>query len=370
MARRGYGADETLAAFEQALALADRVGETPMRYSILYGLWASTGIRGRHAKALQSAEALVELASKSPDTASLVVANRVASASHWFTGDFAKAERYIDAALAHFDPVAHADLANRFGQDIGVTVHNFLALNLLTLGQTQRALAHAEETERLAKSTGHVPTICYAMIHRSIFGLIAGDLASARRCLSEMIPIAQEHHLALWLTYSSVVTEILAASNGDKSSVQRYKTADAAMISEKCMFYLPHLRAHVAWSALAMDLPDDAAELAAMAQDLIDETGETYALSDLHRLRAAIAIAGGDTEPAEKYLVTALDVARRQDGKLWELRAAIDLARLRQAQGRTEEAVAILDPIHASIADGDCPADQVTVSKLLVELAA
>lgn len=98
-----------------------------------------------------------------------------------------------------------------------------------------------------------------------------------------------------------------------------------------------------------------------------DETGEAYALCDLHRLQAAIAIAGDDTEAAEKYLVTALDVARRQGSKFWELRAAIDLAHLWQEQGRIDEAVALLDPVHNSIADGDCPEDRATAQAMLKE---
>jgi len=106
-----------------------------------------------------------------------------------------------------------------------------------------------------------------------------------------------------------------------------------------------------------------------MAQELIDETGETYALSDLHRLQAAIANAGNDTEAAERHLGTALDVARHQGAKLWELRAAIDLAGLWRDQGKTAEAISLLQPVHDSIAEGDCLEDRATARKLLAELA-
>ncbi|MDP5086579.1 MAG: hypothetical protein NWQ23_14265 [Yoonia sp.] len=106
-----------------------------------------------------------------------------------------------------------------------------------------------------------------------------------------------------------------------------------------------------------------------MAGETIEATGERFALSNLHRLQAAIAMAGDDTETAEKYLVTGLDVARRQGGKLWELRAAIDLARLWQEQGRIDEAIAVLTPVHDSIAEGDCPEDRTTAQALLTDLA-
>ncbi len=367
LTRKGFGADETLAAFEHALALADKVGETPMRYSILYGLWVGTGIRGRHADALRIAEALVEQAARSPDTASVVVANRVTGASHWFMGDFAAADRYLDIALIHFDPVAHAGLANRFGQDVGVTVHIFMACNSLLLGKTKRALAHVEEAERLAKSAGHVNTICYVLMMRSAFSLMAGDHTDAKRCVTEWAPIAEEHNLELWLAYSSIITEILAAHKGDKTSIQRYQLADAAVVSLKCTFFISQMRIDVGWSALAMGLGDEAAELATLAQDIIDQTGETYALSELHRLRAAVANANGDSEAAEQHLNNALEVARQQGAKLWELRAAIDLAKLWHSMDRTDDAAALLKPVHDSIADGNCPEDRATAQTMLKE---
>jgi class 3 adenylate cyclase/tetratricopeptide (TPR) repeat protein/ABC-type transport system involved in cytochrome c biogenesis ATPase subunit len=369
LTRKGYGADETVAAFKQALALADRVGETPMRYSILYGLWVSTGIRGQHADALRIAEALVEQAEKSADTASLVVANRVAGASRWFIGDFATADRHLEFSLNQFDPAIHAGLANRFGQDIGVTVHIFQACNTLVLGQTKRALKHADEAERLAKITGHIQSICYSLVMRSIFSLMAGNQSDVRRLMSELLPIAREHNLALWLAYVSVVTEILAAQKGDVTSVQRYKIADAAIISENCNFFMSQFRIDVGRSALAMGHRKEAAKLANMAQEIIDQTGEKYALSDLHRLQAALAQADGYSEIAENHLDTALEIARQQGAKLWQLRAAIDLARLLQEQGRKDEAVSVLRPVHDSINDEGCPDDLAMAQKLLAEMA-
>ncbi len=106
-----------------------------------------------------------------------------------------------------------------------------------------------------------------------------------------------------------------------------------------------------------------------MARDLIDQTGEKYALSDLHRLKAALAKADGDSEIAESQLNTALGIARQQGAKLWELRAAIELAKLRQEQGRTDEAVSLLRPAHDSINDEDCPADRAMAQELLTEMA-
>ncbi|WP_281017900.1 MULTISPECIES: adenylate/guanylate cyclase domain-containing protein [unclassified Minwuia] len=370
LTRRGYGADETVAAFKQALAFADRVGETPMRYSILYGLWVATGIRGQHAEALRTAEALVDLAGRSSDSSSVVVAHRVAGSSHWFMGNTAVAEHHLEIALSHFDPLKHAGLADRYGQDIGVSLHVFLACVAMTLGKTSRALAHAAEAERLAQSTGHVQTICYAAVILSLCYLAVGDDAKAQRSMKTIEPIAQEHDLLLWIAYIASFSQVIAARRGDKNSIERFKSADQKVIDHNCTFFGSQLRISVGWSALEMGLGDEAAELASMAEGLIEKTGETYALSDLHRLQAAIVKADGDNVASQRYLEIALDVARQQSARLWELRAAIDLARLWQAKGRIKEAVSLLRPVHESIAEGDCPEDQAKARALLAELGA
>jgi tetratricopeptide (TPR) repeat protein len=369
LTRLGHGAEETVSAFEMALALADKVGETPMRYSILYGLWIGKGVRGEHAKAWPRAETLIEQAALSVETAPLVVAHRVAGATLGFMGDFAGAIGHLDIALQNYDPSAHAGLADRFGQDIGVSVNIFAALNTLLTGQTRRARKHVEDAERIAKATGHIQTICYALSIRSLISLLERDTETAARCIMEVMPIVEEHKLAMWQYFGSMIREVVAAGNGDQNSIARYLKADADLVATKVRMFVPQLRINAAWGALELGLRDEAARLAAMARDLIDQTGEKYALSDLHRLQASLARADGGSGTAESHLNTALEIAREQGAKLWELRAALDLAKLRQEQVRIDEAVSLLRSVHDSIDDEDCPTDLAMAQELLAEMA-
>ena len=131
------------------------------------------------------------------------------------------------------------------------------------------------------------------------------------------------------------------------------------------MAFLPSWRVEAGCHALALGLRDEAAQLAALAQKMMDETGENMWRSNLHRLNSALARADGNGEDAERHLYDALAVARQQGANLFELRAAIDLARLMQEQERTDEAIAILKPVSDSIAEGDCPDDQAKAKELL-----
>jgi hypothetical protein len=130
--------------------------------------------------------------------------------------------------------------------------------------------------------------------------LLARDLPDAERCLSEMAPLAQDHNLTLWLAFLPMGNERVVSGKDDKTSIEIFRKADAEFTATKFKMNIANFRVDLARSAFAMDLIQEATELAIMAQELIDETGETLAQSDVHRLQTAIALAGDDTDTAEK----------------------------------------------------------------------
>ncbi|MDP6876490.1 MAG: AAA family ATPase [Alphaproteobacteria bacterium] len=367
LARAGYGADETISAFEYALALADKVGDTPMRYSVLYGLWAGLFLRAEYAEALSQAEALILLAETSTETAPLVVANRLAGLSLCLQGRFARAQTHFDRALSIYDPLQHTGLENQFGQDIGMSVHCYLALNLMACGETRRAEEHAQKSEEAALAISHANSILYMHLHLAVFALLSCDEVAVERHAEAMIPIAREHDLLLWLGYIAILQELLAVRRGDEAGIERYMKADTDFVAAKSKLFVSLLRIEAGWRALAIGLREPARKLAAMARQMIAETGETFALSNLCRLEGALELDAGNHQEAETILKEAIGVARDQGAKLWQLRAAIDLAGLWQTDGLTAEATKLLKPIHDSIADGDCPEDHAKAQAMLTD---
>jgi adenylate cyclase len=82
------------------------------------------------------------------------------------------------------------------------------------------------------------------------------------------------------------------------------------------------------------------------ALTLVEKTGERHWEAELHRIKAQILLAEGDTVGAESNLLKAIAVARQQEAKSWELRAAIDLSRLWQSIGEKEKAWHTLSEIY------------------------
>ncbi|MEQ8345738.1 MAG: adenylate/guanylate cyclase domain-containing protein [Sneathiellaceae bacterium] len=365
LARRGYGADETRTAFERALALADRIGDTPMRFPVLYGLWVGMYVRGEHAAALLQAEDLLRQAERTDDAGHLAVANRLIGTSSYMMGRFDTAQPYLDRAHARHDPRLHGALMHRFGQDPGVSALCYLALNLWLSGKTRRASALARQLIDDALATGHANTICYAYVHRSFIDVLAGDEDGFVRHRAAMSRLADEHNMTLWHQFSRMGEGLADAGTGDPSALDRYLASDSQYLATGSHVFLPHYRIEAGWRAQALGQTDRGRMLATMAHALIAKTGESVMLADLHRLDAALSRDGGDAAAAEASLRLSLAVAEKQGGRFFALRAANDLAGLWLSQGRAAEAPALLQPILDRIDEGDCAPHRAIAQALL-----
>jgi predicted ATPase len=116
---------------------------------------------------------------------------------------------------------------------------------------------------------------------------------------------------------------------------------------------------------------DDALQALAEAHTLVEQHNERYWEAEIHRLRGVLLLRqlGTPQAEAEAWLRSALDVARRQEVKSLELRAAMSLSRLWQQQGKRTEAHALLAPIYGWFTEGFDTADLKEAKRLLAKLA-
>ncbi len=120
---------------------------------------------------------------------------------------------------------------------------------------------------------------------------------------------------------------------------------------------------------LAIGKPEAALASVAAGLKAVEKTGGAPLEAELYRLKGEALLAGaGTVSEAEAAIEQGIAVARRQNAKSWELRAATSLARLRRQQGRPQEAVALLAPILAWFTEGFDTADLKAARTLLDEL--
>jgi len=105
------------------------------------------------------------------------------------------------------------------------------------------------------------------------------------------------------------------------------------------------------------------------ALQIVERTGERWFAGELNRLQGQLLLRQGHSEAAEELYRKALSIAQEQEAKLWELRAAVSLARLRRDQGRHTEARDLLAPVYRWFTEGFDTADLKEAKALLDELA-
>jgi predicted ATPase len=98
--------------------------------------------------------------------------------------------------------------------------------------------------------------------------------------------------------------------------------------------------------------PDEGLKRLAEAAEMIERTQERWPEAETHRLRGALLLSMNDHAAAEQSYHQALAVARHQNAKLWELRAATSLARLWRDQGKSTEAHDLLAPVYGWFTEG------------------
>jgi len=104
------------------------------------------------------------------------------------------------------------------------------------------------------------------------------------------------------------------------------------------------------------------------ALQIVERTGERWFSAELNRHKGQLLLREGQTEAAEELYRKALSIAEEQEAKLWELRAAASLARLRREQGRRAQARDLLAPVYGWFTEGFSTPDLKEAKALLDEL--
>jgi predicted ATPase len=376
---KGQTAPETKTAEERARLLieqAEALGEPPqdqmLLFSVLYGFWVAnyTAFNGDVLRDL--AAQTLTLAEKQGLTGPLLIGHRVMGASLLATGDIAEGRKHLDRALALYDPAEHRRLATRFGQDLRVPILCQRAIALWMLGYPNGALADAEHALKDAREVGQSATLMYALSWTSETQILSGNNATANALLDELATLVDETGAGLWKPLRMIHQGFLLLLTGQAADALQMITSglDAwrsigASGQSRFLVYLAQANAELGQF-------DDAWRCISEALTGIDTTKERWFEADLNRIAGEVMRRSpeSDATKVEAYFERALAIARQQQAKSWELRAAMSMARLWRDQGKQDEARDLLAPIYGWFTEGFNTLDLKQAKALLDELHA
>ena len=376
---KGYAAPETKAAAERARLLieqAEAIGEPPedplLLFSVLYGFWVRNLAAFKGDVMRELAGQFLALAKKQGTSAALLHGHRITGISLLCTGDIAEGRAHLERAIALYDPGEHRPLATRFGQDAQVSNLCYRSWAQWLLGYPEAARVTADTALSDAREIGQFATLWYALGLTSFILILRGDYAAANAQLDEVVALANEKGAAFAKAAGVSWQGCVAALTGKASdAVQLIGSGTNALRSTGATMFMPKLLSHLARAYAELGKFDDAWRSIGEAMTTVETNKERWWESELNRIAGEIALKSPqpDAAKAEAYFERALVVAREQQAKSWELRAAMSMARLWRDRGKRDEARDLLAPVYGWFTEGFDTLDLKEAAALLEELA-
>jgi class 3 adenylate cyclase/predicted ATPase len=284
-------------------------------------------------------------------------------------GDLVEGKEHYDRAVAIYDPGEHRSFTTRSGRDVRVTLLSYRSHCVWQLGYPAGALNDAERAVKDARETGHPATLVYALSRAASTNAWCGDYAAAHAQVDEFIAFADEKGKALGTTQRG---RIFSLTGKASDAVRAINSGIASLRSTGATLYEPWNLWHLAMAYAELGQPDDGQRCIDEAIEKVERSKEKWCEAEVHRIAGEIALKslGPDTEKAEKYFEHALSVARAQQTKSWELRAAMSMARLWRSQGKLQQARELLAPVYGWFTEGFDTLDLKYAKALLDELEA
>ena len=369
---KGNAAPEVEDAYTRARALCQQVGETPELAPVLLGLWRYYNARVQLDTARELGETLLRLAQRADDPALTVVAHHALGITEFCLGALPAARQHLEEAIAHYTPDQRRTPVFRIGQDPGVGCRAYAAQTLWVLGYPDQALAHLHDAIALAHELSHPYSLAFARCQAAIVSQYRRDVPAVHEHAEAAVALSTEQGFPLWAaTGTSLRGWALAMQGQGEAGMAQVRQGIAAYRATGSALLVPYLCTLLADICAHLGHPEDGLQALVEAHTLMEQQEERYWEAEVCRLRGVLLLRqpGTPQAEAEAWLQRALDVARRQEAKSLELRAAMSLSRLWQQQGKQAEARALLAPIYGWFTEGFDTADLQEAKALLEALA-
>ena len=371
-ATKGYTAPEVEQTYTRAQELCHQVGDTPQLLPVLHGLYRFYLVRAEHETAYEFGRQCLRLAQNLQESSLLLEAYRPLGLTSFYLGQLTASRRYLEQAIALYDPQQHRSHAFLYTTDPGATCLSFAALTLWHLGYPDQALQKSQEAVRLAQELAHPLSQALVLAYAACFHQCRREVEIVYERAEAAIGLSTEVGIAQRLAQGTVLRGWALVMQGQgEAGIAQISQGQALWRAVGGDLAQPWFLALLAEAYSVLGKSEEGLLVLSEALVLVNKHRECHYEAELHRLRGELLLTQviPDAYQAEACFQHALSVARSQDAKSLELRAAMSLGRLWQQQGKRDAAHALLAPVYDWFTEGFDTADLQEAKALLEELA-
>ena len=248
----------------------------------------------------------------------------------------------------------------------------YTAWMLWILGYPDQALRRSQEMLTYAQASSHAFSLARALFYAAVLHRYRREGAAAQEHAEAALAIMTEQGFAHHLGPATINRGWALAAQGQREEgLAQMHQGLAATRATGSRLALSAFLALLAEASGQSGQAEAGLRLLAEALAHVDHTGERYYEAEVYRIKGELLLqqAVPDAPQAEACFQQALAVARRQQARSWELRAAMSLSRLWQQQGKRAEARELLAPIYSWFTEGFDTPDLQEARALLEEYA-
>jgi predicted ATPase len=336
---KGYSAPETGKALTRARDLCREVGETPQTFEVLYGVWNLNFVAGDIREAYDIAEECLNLLQPHGERTRLIAAHSAMGQNLIPLGRLEDGQDHMEQSIGLYDPEKDRSLCFVYGEDPALACLNWLPWVLWFRGFPEQAESRSHEALAKCQELSHPLTTGFAYALVAMFRYFRREPVVAQEIAQAGIDFCREHDVPVYPAFSTLVRGwALAELDHPEDGVEdmhggfdEWRATGTGLMLP--IFYAVLAEGYAKWGKI-----DEGLKFLDQAFDRMRTTGECVWEPELHRLKGVLLLsqsAKNEIE-AEARFSKAIQVARSQGAKSFELRAVTNLARLWQGQGRDE----------------------------------
>jgi predicted ATPase len=369
----GFGSAEAERASRRALELCERTApDTAAHFRALYGLAYAYLIRGDLRRARPLAEQMLDLAERLQDLELLAYAHFEMGCELLWSAELVAARVHLEQGIALYDPEWGRPASSRFAFNCASNCHSFLTRICWHLGYPEEALRHSGQAIAIGEDISHPFSQAVARGWTAALRQLRGETRRTQELAEILLAFATEQVFPFFAAHALVFRGWALVEQGQgEEGIAQLREGLVAYRATGAELESSHWLGLLAEACRDTGQTEEGLRAIAEAFEHVARTGIAYCEPELRRLEGELRLRQdpADAEKAEACFRRAVEIARRQQAKSWELRAAMSLARLWRDQGKVREARELLAPVYGWFTEGFDTRDLKEARALLEELA-